>query len=426
MEHSFSSLILRMQEMKVNRTFLILILGIMSAIGPFSIDMYLPGFPAIADSLHTTVANISLSLSSFFIGISVGQFIYGPLLDRYGRKKPLYLGLSLYIVASAGCALAASADMLIALRLIQALGGCVGMVASRAIIRDVFPVSEIARVFSKLMLVIAVSPIIAPTVGGYMVTAYGWHSIFIVLAVMALLVLVSVHFVLTDSMKAERTQSLSIKVVYTNYAFVFRTTQFYTYAFTGAIAAAGLYAYIAGSPFVFIKLFGLSEKQYGVLFACVALGLIAASQVNSLLLKKFSSQQIVRVALLCQTITGITLFICSGNNILDVRGTIALIFTFLSCQGFIFPNTSALSMAPFEKNAGSASALMGGIQMTIGALSSISVSAFSNGTAMPMVSVMALCSFSSLCFLFIGNRAINYKARIADMKEETAETISRI
>lgn len=153
--------------------FLIVTLGTLSAIGPFSIDMYLPGFPAIAKDMDTSVPHISLSLSSFFVGISAGQLLYGPLLDRYGRKKPLYFGLSLYIAASAGCAFATSADALILLRFLQAAGGCAGMVASRAMIRDIFLVTESAKVFSLLMLVIGVSPIIAPTVGGYVTSLFG-------------------------------------------------------------------------------------------------------------------------------------------------------------------------------------------------------------------------------------------------------------
>src|SRR5687768_7593751 len=161
-----------------NKFFLILILGLLSAIGPFSIDMYLPGFPGIAADLNTTIASVSLSLSSFFIGISAGQLLYGPLLDRFGRKKPLYAGLSIYVLASVGCALASSVNALILLRLLQALGGCVGMVASRVMVRDIFPVEENAKVFSMLVLVIGVSPIIAPTAGGYITSAFGWHYVF--------------------------------------------------------------------------------------------------------------------------------------------------------------------------------------------------------------------------------------------------------
>lgn len=413
-----------MQYRKTNKTFLIIILGMLSAIGPFSIDMYLPGFPAIAKDLHTTVAHISLSLSSFFIGISLGQFIYGPLLDRYGRKMPLYIGLIVYIIASIGCALSTSANMLIGLRLLQALGGCAGMVASRAIIRDVFPVDEIAKVFSKLMLVIAVSPIIAPTLGGYLISAYGWHEVFVVLTIMAVLILIAVHYVLPKS-KPYPGFSLKPGPIAKNYLIVLKTPQFYTYACTGAIASAGLYAYIAGSPYVFIELFKVSEKQYGWIFAIVACGLIIASQVNTALLKKFSSEQITKVALMCQMIIGIMLCAGSVYQWLDVYGTVAMIFLFLACQGFVFPNTSALSMAPFQKNAGSASALMGGIQLSLGALASVLVSALSNQTAIPMTAVMAACSITSVFTLFIGNRIIQYNARESDVKEETLESISR-
>src|SRR5882757_4465455 len=171
-----------MPQPKRKSFFIILILGLLSAIGPFSIDMYLPGFPAIAASLKTTVAEVTLSLSSFFIGISAGQFLYGPLLDRFGRKKPLYAGIGLYLAASACCAMARSVELLIILRLFQALGACACLVASRALVRDLFPVDQNARVFSQLMLVIAVSPIIAPTLGGYLTASLGWRYIFIVLA----------------------------------------------------------------------------------------------------------------------------------------------------------------------------------------------------------------------------------------------------
>src|SRR5882762_5677725 len=184
---------------KRNQFFLILILGLLSAIGPLSIDMYLPGFPQIAGELDTTVAKVTLSLSSFFIGISAGQFLYGPLLDRYGRKKPLYAGLSLYFVASACCIFAHSVEVLIVLRFFQAIGGCAGMVASRAMVRDLFDVSENAKVFSLLMLVVGVSPIIAPTLGGYITAAYGWKYIFFVLTLIAALVLAAVHFTLPES-----------------------------------------------------------------------------------------------------------------------------------------------------------------------------------------------------------------------------------
>src|SRR5919107_974446 len=182
-----------------NRSLLILILGLLNAIGPFSIDMYLPGFPAIATNLHTTVDRVAYSLSSFFIGICAGQLLCGPLLDRFGRKTPLCIGLVLYILASIGCSLSKSVEVLIAFRFLQAIGGCVGMVAPNAIVRDVFPVEENAKVFSLLILILGVSPILAPTVGSYLITAFGWQVVFIVLAVVTALILLAVIFFLRES-----------------------------------------------------------------------------------------------------------------------------------------------------------------------------------------------------------------------------------
>ncbi len=403
--------------------FLILILGMLSAIGPFSIDMYLPGFPAIANDLHTTIAKVSLSLSSFFIGISAGQLLYGPLLDRFGRKRPLYIGLSIYLLASIGCAVATSVDALIALRLVQALGGCAGMVASRAMVRDLFPVEDNAKVFSMLMLVIGVSPIIAPTLGGYLTATLGWHSVFIVLTVMSALILLTMHFYLPESRKPDAGLSLKPAAIIRNFAAVLTVPQFYTYSLTGSVAAAGLYAYISGSPLVFMELFKVTEQQYGWIFALIAIGLIISSQLNSLMLRRYTSEQIIRVALFFQGITGIALFAGTYFGVLGLLGTVGLIFIFLSCQGFTFPNSSALSMAPFSKNAGSASALMGGLQMAIGASTSALVSLISNGTALPMTGVMAGCAILSFCILLVGRKIICIKASIEKVQEESAEML---
>ena len=403
---------------------LILILGLLSAIGPFSIDMYLPGFPSIAADLHTTIAQVSLSLSSFFIGISFGQFLYGPLLDRFGRKQPLYIGLSIYLFASIGCVFAPSVKILIVLRFLQAIGGCAGMVAARAMVRDLFAVEDNAKVFSLLMLVVGVSPIIAPTVGGYVTAVYGWHYVFVLLTVMSAGILLAIHFYLPESKKPDTGISLKPKPILRNFIQVAREPQFMTYALTGSVATAGLYTYIAGSPYVFMELFKTSEKQYGWIFALIAMGLIGASQVNSLLLRTFRSEQIIRVALIAQSITGLLLFTGTITGILELFSTIFFIFIFLCCQGFTFPNSSALSMAPFSKNAGSASALLGGIQMCIGACTSALVSVLNNHTALPMTGIMACCAISSLTILSVGSRIIRYKASIRAVEEETAEMIS--
>ena len=402
----------------------IFILGLLSAIGPFSIDMYLPGFPAIAKDLHTTVGNVSLSLSSFFIGISAGQFLYGPLIDRFGRKRPLYFGLSVYLLTSVGCAMASSINALIVLRFLQALGSCAGMVTSRAMVRDLFAVKDNAKVFSLLMLVVGVSPIIAPTLGGYLTAALGWRYIFILLALIVAGILAGVYFTLPETRPPDTSLSLKPVPIIKNFVAVMKDPQFYTYAFTGAVASAGLYAYIAGSPYVFMELFKVSEKQYGWIFALVAMGLIGASQLNSVLLKAYESRQIIKVALLCQTVTGLLLFTGTATGLLDLFSTIFFIFIFLCCQGFTFPNSSALSLAPFSKNAGSASALLGGIQMSIGAFTSAVVSVLHNHTALPMTGVMACCATLSFIIVMVGHRIIRFRASMAAVEEQSADMIS--
>ncbi len=328
-----------MSNNKPTRNFkLILILGMLSAIGPFSIDMYLPAFPDIAKGLNTDVSKVMLSLSSFFIGISAGQFLYGPLLERFGRKKPLYFGLSIYMLASLGCALAASVNALIALRLLQALGGCVGMVAARAMVRDLFDVKENAKVFSMLMLVVAVSPIIAPTAGGYATALLGWRWIFVLLMIVDVIVLAGIYFWLPESKKPDPNFSLKPLPILNNFAGVIKHPQFYTYALTAAISAAGLYAYIGGSPSVFMGVFHVTEKQYGWIFALIAMGLIGASQINSVLLKNYTSEQIIKVALACQsTIEGSAVYPYAGRLGRSVHYYFSHLFYFCVVRGLLSP-----------------------------------------------------------------------------------------
>jgi DHA1 family bicyclomycin/chloramphenicol resistance-like MFS transporter len=385
---------------------LILILGSLTALGPFSIDMYLPGFPDIAQDLHTTAARVALSLSSFFIGISAGQLLYGPLLDRFGRKKPLYIGLAVYILASVSCAAIRSIDGLIALRLVQAIGSCAASVASVAMVRDLFPVKDSAKVFATLMLVVGLSPMIAPTVGGYVTTAFGWQGVFITLAVMGAALLAAGLLWLPNTREPDTSLSLKPLAILSSFWTVLREPQFYTYTLTGALSFCGLFAYVAGSPLVFMDIFGVDKKTYGWIFALLSIGLIGSSQVNSLLLRRFQSEQLVFTALICQVLTSLVFLVLIGNGWIGLWGTIGLLFVFMCCLGFSSPNTAALSLAPFTRNAGSASALMGGIRMGMASLASMAVSLFNNHTAVPMVTIMAAASFLALCMLLLGRRQI--------------------
>lgn len=386
--------------------FYILILGTLTTLGPFSIDMYLPGFPAIARYLHTSTAEVALSLSSFFIGISAGQLIYGPLLDRFGRKRPLYAGLVIYIMASVGCILVKTIDQLVILRFVEAIGSCAAAVASVAMVRDLFPVKDNAKVFALLMLVVGVSPMIAPAVGGYVTAAFGWQWVFIILAGIALIILVVVFFSLPESYTPDPTFSMKPRNILKNFGTVIIEPQFYTYAVSGAFAFSGLFAYVAASPLVFMDVFKVNGKTYGLIFALLSIGFIGSSQVNSVLLRRFSSQQIIPVALSTQVIVALVFVIGASLHWYNMVATIGMIFLFLCCVGMTNPNAAALSLAPFSRNAGTASSLMGAMQLGIGALASIGVGMFSAYSALPMAGIMAMTSVLALLVYLFGRRQI--------------------
>ncbi len=411
---------------KQSQFYLILILGLLSAIGPLSIDMYLPAFPSIAKGLNTTVASVMLSLSSFFIGISVGQLLYGPLLERYGRKTPLYFGLALYAVSSLACATAMSVETLIVFRFFQALGGCVGMVASRAMVRDLFDVKDNAKVFSTLMLVIAVSPIIAPSVGGLITTYIGWRYIFVMLIIVIAAIIAGIYFLLPDSKGPDPSYSLKPIAILSSFSSIIKHPQFALYTFSGSVASAGLYAFISGSPYVFLEIFKVTEQHYGWVFAFVASGLIGSSQLNSIFLKKYKSEQIIKVALYFQSFVAIVLAITALFGFSELYSTVLLIFLYLCCQGFIFPNASALSMAPFGHNAGNASALMGFIQMSLGALMSAMVSVLHNESTLPMTGVMAFCSVLASLIFAISKKQTVRAASVELVEEEEVEMINTL
>jgi len=393
---------------------IILILGLLTTVSPFSIDMYLPGFPAIASDLHTSIAQVQLSLTAYLIGIALGQLLYGPMLDRFGRKLPLYVGLGIYLLASIGCALTTSIEMLILMRLLQALGGCVGLVAAQALVRDLFPVDQIAQVFSLLTLVLAVSPMIAPTVGGYATVSLGWHSIFVILAAITGLILVGVYYALPNGKAPDSSLSLRPKAVLGNFFTVLKQPQFLTYSLVSGIATAAPFAYISGSPDVFMNLYKVSEQQYGWIFSFLAIAIIAPSQFNRFLLKRFSSEQIIYTTLLYQSTIGLIMVFGTWAGWFGLYGLIGILFLFLCGQGLTAPNSTALSLSPFTRHAGSASALMGSFRMASGAVVSGAVSLLHNHTAMPMVGVMTTCSILGLVILLVGQRMIDYRNKNTD------------
>jgi len=389
-----------------NHFLIILILGALSTVTPFSIDFYLPAFPQLALALNSSPAKIALTLSSYFIGLSIGQLFYGPLLDRFARKKPLALGLILYLIATFVCLSAKSCETLIYLRFLQALGGCVAQVASIAMVRDFFPVKEGAKVFSLLTLILGVSPLLAPTIGGFVVSAYGWEAIFMLLfGVVATILLVSMIF-LPEGHASDPTVSLKPKSILAGFWEVLRHPQFYTYALATAFSFAGLFVYVAGSPIIFMNVFRVSAKIYGLIFAFLSIGVIGGSQVNILLNRKYSSEGLFKAALMAQVGFGILFLLFAYFNLLGLSSTIAFLFLILWCLGITSPNGSALALAPFSKNAGRASALIGFLQMGAGALASTGVGLLNARTVLPIVSILLAGCMLGLLVLLIGEDSV--------------------
>jgi DHA1 family bicyclomycin/chloramphenicol resistance-like MFS transporter len=342
----------------------VVLLGALSALGPFSIDTYLPAFPTIASEFGVPVGRVGDSLAAYFLGICLGQLAYGPWMDRVGRRKPLLLGLGLYAVASLACALSPSVPALVALRLLQALGGCAGMVASRALVRDLFP-TEAAQVFSSLMLVMGVAPVVAPTVGGWLLALAGWRSIFLFLAFVSLVLLAILSRRLPEVRPSAHGSVFDVRTLAAEWWEIFRHREFVRWGIGGSLAAGGLYAYLAGSPGAYMQDLGLSTGAYSRVFALNAAGLIGASQCNRPLLRRFRGETVAAGALVLQILSALALLVCAWLGF--GSATYPLVWSTLFGLGLANPNLGALVLRPFGRAAGSASALMGSFQMAAGA-----------------------------------------------------------
>ncbi len=381
---------------------IILLLGALQGIGPFSTDMYLAAFPTIAQELNVSIAEVAFSMSSYFVGICLGQLLNGPLIDRFGRKIPLMLMLGVYIVASVGCSMVDTVEGLIILRFFQAVGGSMGMVANRAIVRDVFPANRLAQVFSTMTLVMGIAPIIAPSVGGFVVVGMGWRAIFWVLAAFASLVLGLVYFFLPESRGKDRSVSLKPKAVLTEFYSILQNRAFLGFTLVAAMNTAGIFAFISNAPFVYMKLLRLNEQTFGWVFGLNAAFFVVGSQFNRWWLKYYSSQTIALRGLLVQAVMGVSLVFVVALSYLTLGSLMSLIAVYTFCLGIIGANAMALAIRPFSKNVGSATALLGSFQMGAGAVASAICSYFDDGTAMPMVSVMAGVAFVGLLGLWFG------------------------
>lgn len=391
-----------MQKKQLNKTFLIILLGILAAIGPFTIDMYLPGFKHIAVDFATNEKQVAFTLTSYFFGIAVGQLVYGPLVDKYGRKKPLLIGLGIYVVAALGCALSGSIESLIAMRLLQALGGCVGMVASNAIISDVYEKDKRAKAFSMIMLVMGVAPVIAPTVGSLFLEAGSWRFIFFFLAFFSALVALLIMLFLPETSQYMHSNKLKVRVIAREYLTILKNPTFLFYTLAGSIAMAILFAYITSASFVFQTYYGLDKDVFAIIFALNAGGLILGNVLNGMLVGKFNYIKIAKISsLVISAVTLVVMLLFMTNPTLPYQAAVAGLIAILLLINFINPNATAASLAPFTSTAGAASALGGAIRMGVGAMVAAAIGIFQGETVLTMFVVMFILAFLVMLMLVI-------------------------
>ena len=380
---------------------MVVILGLLSAIGPFAIDMYLPALPQIGASLDAPVGAVQASLTAFFIALGVGQPLFGSLSDMWGRKKPLYLGLAIFIVASIGCALAQDIHTLVTLRFVQGLGAAAGMVVPRAVVRDLHTGHEAARMMSLLMLVFSVSPILAPLAGSGVIAIGGWRLVFWVVTLAAVLGLAAMVRGLPETRDAAARRDSNFGDVLKAYAFLLREWHYLGLVFIGATAMAGFFVYLAGSPFVLINHYGLSTTQYSLAFALNAIAFIGAAQFTGPLGKRFGLVPIVKMAASACGVVMCSLlayYLLGGDNLFVL---IALYFIASALMGLVIPTTSVLALDDHGEIAGTASALLGTLQMLTGAIAMQVVGVFSNGKPLPMVIGMAAGALTGVLLTWI-------------------------
>jgi DHA1 family bicyclomycin/chloramphenicol resistance-like MFS transporter len=387
----------------------ILILGALSAFGPLAIDFYLPAFPAMALAFGTDEKHVQLTLAAYFLGLSIGQLAYGPVADRFGRRIPLLIGVGLFTAASLACAYAPNLEWLIGARFVQALGGCAGMVISRAIVSDKCDAVGSAKVFSQLMLVMGLAPILAPMLGGLLVNTTGWQSIFLALTGFSALAGLAVALGLPESMPAHLPRQPLSGALH-QYARLVKEPVYLGHALTGGIAIAGMFSYIAGSPFVLIKLYGVPAEHFGWFFGANAAGFILVAQINARLLAKRGPAFLLSRAVWVYLGAGLTLLGVSALHTAQLWPLLIPLFVCIASLGCILPNASACAMNGQGARAGSASAMLGCLQFSVAAGAAALVGVLHDGSAMPMAMVISLCAILVVSVALLTRRLQNARA----------------
>ncbi|XVO84836.1 multidrug effflux MFS transporter [Pseudomonas palleroniana] len=374
---------------------LAVLLGLITAIGPFAIDSYLPALPTLGASLHASPAAVQMSLTVFFVIIGVCQLFYGPISDVFGRKPPIYAGLAIFAVASVGCALAPTIEVLIGFRALQAFGACAGMVIPRAIVRDLYTGHEAARLMALLMLVMSVSPILAPLAGSLVISIWSWREVFAVLAVVSVLCLVMTRLQLPETHPAERRLGKTLGNAIGSYGALLRDPVFIGLSLVSGFGLATFFVFIGSAPFVYIEYFGLTPTQFSLCFALNAASFFAMSQLTARLSARYGLARLIRGSVIAvASVLGLLAVTTAWSSHLAVM--MSLLFIGFGFLGLLLPAAGVLSLEDHGAVAGSASALLGAIQMITGAVCMALVGVFADHTPAPMLVGIALCALAAL------------------------------
>jgi DHA1 family bicyclomycin/chloramphenicol resistance-like MFS transporter len=395
---------------------LAIILGTSTAMIPIGVDMYLPAMPAMQADLHGSPAAVQQTLAVFFVGMALAQILFGPLSDHFGRKRPLLAGVALFTLASIGCALATSIEGLVATRFLQALGGAVGMVVGRAVARDYFEGSDLARMFSLIMLVMGLAPMLAPLAGSAVLLVASWRAIFWTLAVYGVAVLVLASLGLRESLPASGRAQHGITGSISAMRRVGSDRRFLGYALAMAFASGAMFSYIAASPFVFIAYYGFSPGEFAVLFGVNAFGLVAASQLNVRLLRHWQPATILKWTLRFKLAAALALLAIALGGLGGALAVSIALFFVVVCIGLVGSNAGALAMTPFGREAGSASALMGTLHGGAGAVAAALVGHLPGPGPVPMATMMAVLVAIALAALTLVAPALPLQRAAAPAK----------
>ncbi|NDV59428.1 multidrug effflux MFS transporter [Bacteroides sp. 519] len=398
-----------MKQFTLTQWIVILILSLLTALEPLSIDLYVPGFILISEALNTSIANVQISLSTFLAGFALGQLFWGPLADKMGRKKPILASLAIFIVATVACMYVKTVEQLWIARFIQAIGGCGGVVISRAVVTDYFDKSSTLKIFSILALIMGIAPIIAPVIGNGILSVFTWKALFGAILILGIAMFIFTWFGLPETHKPGIVTPNTKTNVFADYWSILKVKKFFIYSLIAGIANGALMVYVANGPFLVMEKGGLSANAFSIIFATNAFGLMLASYLTTHLQKYIPVNKLVKLTVTFMFAVSIVLLALMYINV-NIYIMLGVLFFYIFPIGILFPTTTELAITPFTENSGTASALFGSIQLLVAFICSILSNAMSNGSVVTVGIAFLLCTFAAFATIFV---RIEAKAKTA-------------